>query len=407
MSEPAYQAAHAAARDAYGRLIATLCRRGHDVAQAEDALATAFERALTRWPTDGVPDVPAAWLLTTARRVLIDQARHRGVEHDTAVALLPLVEGVSTKEATTDRRLALMVLCAHPDIHPNARAPLMLQTVLGLNARQMSTAFVVSPAALGQRLARAKRAIRDRAIPFELTGTEALSERLGDVLDAIYASFSTGWDDATGARDERHGLAGEALWLGHIVCTQAPREPEALGLLALMLFSQARVDARRDNERYVPLSEQDRDRWQWSRIEQAERCLARAATLNDIGRFQLEAAIQSHHVRTPAGEAPNWEAIALLYEGLHRLAPTLAVSVGRAAALGAARGPAAGLAALAVLPRNAVKSFQPYFAVKAHLHAAAGQTDRALDDYRRAQGLSDDPAVRQFLVRKQRQLNSS
>ncbi len=408
MTSAAYSAAQTAARDAYGKLIATLCRQGHDVARAEDALCTAFERALTHWPTAGVPATPAAWLLTTARRLLIDAARHRQVERDGATVLLPLLEAGPSIATEPDRRVELMLTCAHPAIDVKARAPLMLQTVLGLTAQQMSTAFQVSPAALGQRLARAKRHIRDQGLPFGAPDNDERSARLADVLSAIYAAFGTGWEDVEGAQDRRHGLADEALWLGRIVCAQEPRHAQAHGLVALMLFSAGRVHARRDSAGgFVPLLEQDRALWDWSMMDAAEQHLARAASLNAMGRYQLEAAIQSQHVRTSVGEPPNVEAIALLYEGLVRVAPTLAALVGRAAALGEARGAAAGLGALASLPRNAIKTYQPYFAVKAHLHLQAGQPEPARDAYTRAIGLSEDPAVRAFLAGKLKRIDDA
>jgi RNA polymerase sigma-70 factor (ECF subfamily) len=259
----------------------------------------------------------------------------------------------------------------------------------------MAAAFAVSPAALGQRLARAKRAIRERKIPFDVPDDEARRERLDDVLNALYAAFGTGWEDVTTVGDLRHGLAGEALWLCELVAHQFPDHAEAQGLASLMLFSQARCGARRSEDgRFVPLAEQDRALWDENMLRGAEAYLARAAALQRSGRFQLEAAIQSHHVRMPV----NTESVALLYEGLVREAPTLASYVGRAAALGEARGAAAGLAALATLERDQIASYQPYWAVKAHLHAGAGQIAKAREAYTLAMGLCEDPAVADYLA---------
>lgn len=401
MNDEARRAAEFAARDAYGRLVAILCRQSRDVEAAQDALSDAFESALKRWPHDGVPNNPAAWLLTAARRSLIDVARHASVVSSAAKKLLPLLATATAQSAPADRRVELMLMCAHPDIDVSARAPLMLQSVLGLTARRMAAAFALSPAALGQRLARAKRAIRVRQVPFDLPDDEARRARLDDVLNALYAAFGTGWEDVTTAGDLRHGLAGEALWLCELVAHQFPDHAEAQGLAALMLFSQARCAARRSAEgKFVPLAEQDRALWDDAMLRGAEAYLARAAVLQDAGRFQLEAAIQSHHVRQPV----NTESVALLYEGLVREAPTLASYVGRAAALGEARGAAAGLAALATLERDQIASYQPYWAVKAHLHAVAGQIAKAREAYTMAIGLCEDPAVADYLTTRRSRL---
>ncbi|MFK7888795.1 MAG: RNA polymerase sigma factor [Gammaproteobacteria bacterium] len=389
------RAAEHAARDAYGRLLATLSCQFRDVEAAQDALGDAFEKALQRWPVDGVPDAPVAWLLTAARRAIIDAGRHAAVVARGARDVLPLLDAAVVPPASADRRVELMLVCAHPDIDRRARAPLMLQTVLGLTAQRMGAAFAVTPAALGQRLARAKRAIREKKIPFDLPEDGTRHERLGDVLNALYAAFGTGWEDVTTAGDLRHGLAGEALWLCELVAQQFADHAEAQGLAALMMFSQSRCAARRSAQgRFIPLAEQDRKLWDTQMLRAADAYLARAAALGESGRFQLEAAIQSHHVRTPV----NVESVALLYEGLVRVAPTLASYVGRAAALGEARGAAAGLAALAILERKQIASYQPYWAVKAHLHALAGQRPKAEEAYTMAIGLAVDPAVADYLT---------
>lgn len=392
------EAAETAARDAYGRLVATLCRSTRDLAAAEDALGDAFARALETWPRDGVPDVPAAWLLTTARRRLTDAARHSEVAQRHAQTTLPLLDEMARTPRASDRRVDLMLICAHPSIDARVRAPLMLQTVFGLTAQQIASAFALSPASLGQRLARAKRAIKANNLSFDAAlddDTDVTSERLAAVLDAIYAAFGTGWADVAGAEDLRHGLANEALWLGRLVAARCPDHPEAHGLLALMLFAQSRRAARRSaSDRFVPLSEQDTSRWDQEMIALADVHLARAAALSHMGRYQLEAAIQAHHAHPPV----NAEAVAVLYEGLVRLAPSRASWVGRAAALGEARGAAAGLGALAHLSPDDVRDDASYWAVKAHLHRKADQPDQASEAWRRAIGLTEDPAVRDYLM---------
>jgi RNA polymerase sigma-70 factor (ECF subfamily) len=244
-------AADLAARASYGRLVALLARQWRDLAAAEDALAEAFRAALERWPLDGVPARPEAWLLTAARRVLIDQSRAGRVRTDAEPTLALLSEQFSMTEPSLfpDDRLKLLFVCAHPAIDASARTPLMLQTVLGLDAARIAAAFLTSPAALGQRLVRAKAKIRDAGIAFETPERGELPARLDAVLQAIYAAFGSGWEDVAGADPKRRGLAREAIWLARLVTALMPDEPEARGLLALMLHSDARRMARRDATR--------------------------------------------------------------------------------------------------------------------------------------------------------------
>ena len=342
-------AAEAAARASYGRLVAFLAARSRDVAAAEDALADAFRAALESWPESGVPARPEAWLLTAARRRLIDAAR-RGRVHDDAGATLALIaeEGrLDDSGGFPDERLKLLFVCAHPAIDRAARAPLMLQTVLGLDAQRIAAAFVVAPATMSQRLVRAKTKIRDAGIAFAVPGRDELADRLDQVLEAIYAAYGAGWDDVAGADPRRAGLADEALWLGRLVAALLPGEPEAKGLLALMLHCEARRAARRGADgRFVPLSEQDPRTWSMPRIAEAEALLHDAVALQRIGHFQLEAAIQSAHAERARGRAVDWAAIARLYDGLAALAPSIGALVGRAAAIAEAHGAEHGLAAL-------------------------------------------------------------
>ncbi|HVI86901.1 MAG TPA: DUF6596 domain-containing protein, partial [Dongiaceae bacterium] len=252
-------------RDASRRLLAFLAARSRDVAAAEDALADACRLALETWPAQGVPDRPEAWLLTVARRRLLDQARHRQVRLEAEPDLLALteeaVEMTSGDMVFPDERLKLLFICAHPAIDAGSRTPLMLQVVLGLDAARIAAAFVMQPAAMGQRLSRAKTKIRDAGIGFDLPRPRDLPERLGAVLAAVYAAYGSGWADPAAAA-ERTGLAAEAIDLGRLLLQLMPAEPEVLGLVALMLFSAARRQARRDAAgNYVPLSEQDVSRW--------------------------------------------------------------------------------------------------------------------------------------------------
>jgi RNA polymerase sigma-70 factor (ECF subfamily) len=395
-------AAEAAARRSYGKLIAFLSARTRDVAGAEDALSAAFESALRDWPMSGVPRNPEAWLMTAAKRQLIDAAR-RHQTRDAAVPDLLLLADLSTDEAepriVPDDRLLLMFACAHPAIEASVRAPLMLQTVLGFDAATIASAFLVAPSTMGQRLVRAKAKIKQAGIPFRLPEHDDLPERLAAVLDAIYATFTEGWSDPAGTEARRRNLADEGIWLGHLVTVLLPDEPEALGLLALMLHAQARRSARRDAQGgYVPLDAQDPAQWDHGLIDDAEVLLRRASRLGPIGRYQLEAALQSAHViRRRTGRA-DWAAIAQLYDALLALTGSPVVAVNRAVAIAETRGAAAGLAALDEIASDArLAEYQPYWAARAGLLARLPDVAQADAAYQRAIGLEADPAVRRFL----------
>ncbi|HSC62279.1 MAG TPA: DUF6596 domain-containing protein [Caldimonas sp.] len=396
-------AAATVARDSYGRLVAFLAARSHDIAAAEDALGDAFAAALVRWPVDGVPDAPDAWLLTAARRRLHDRWRHRRVEGG-AEATLAIVFGelAATPEPQfPDERLKLMFVCAHPAIDPTARAALMLQTVLGLDAARIASAFLVAPSTLSQRLVRAETKIRSAGIAFEVPGADEWPGRLADVLEAIYAAYGTGWDDVAGTDPERSGLAREALTLAAMLAHQVDDAAEAWGLLALLAFCQSRVGARRDGAGdYVPLLAQDTSLWDRELLGVGEAALHRAAALGAPGAFQLEAAIQSAHTQRRLGANVPDAAIVALYDALVAIRPTIGAIVSRACAVGAAQGPATGRAALATLPAAEVDGYQPYWAALAHLAATGGDAATARTARERAIGLSTDPAVRRFLLRQ-------
>ncbi len=393
------------ARESYGRLLAYLSSGTRDVAGAEDALGEALLDALNRWPADGVPERPAAWLLTAARHRLIDQARHRQVraEHaDTIRRLADETTGtVAPGESLPDRRVELLFVCAHPAIDPALHAPLMLQTVLGLDAARIARAFLVPPATMGRRLVRAKRKILEAGIPFEVPHENERPQRLDAVLEAVYAAYGLGRDEAAGADPRGRDLVDEAIWLARVVRMCMPDEPEVRGLLALVLFCDARRSAGRTPEgRYVPLSEQDPASWSVESIREAERELAEAARFGRIGRFQIEAAIQSVHAERARTGRTEWDAIVLFYEQLVRIAPTLGARVAQAAAVGEARGPAAALSLLDAIDRAAVATYQPYWAVRARLLGRLGRTVEAVEAGDRAIGLTEDPAIRRFLLER-------
>jgi predicted RNA polymerase sigma factor len=392
------------ARESYGRLVAYLSARTHDVASAEDALSNALIAALTTWPRDGVPQNPEAWLLTAARHSLIDLVRHRRVAEASEPTLLLLRE--ESQEAIMsakfpDERLKLLFVCAHPAIDPAMHTPLMLQTVLGLDAVRIAHAFLVSPTTMGQRLVRAKTKIRDAGIRFAVPQEHELPQRLDAVLEAIYAAFGIGWDDMAGVDQRGRDLAEEAIWLARVLLQLMPGEAEVRGLLALMLHCEARRMARRGPDgRYIPLSEQDTQQWSLPLIDEAESHLAQASNHIRPGRFQLEAAIQSVHAERLRSGRTEWAATVLFYEQLIRISPTLGARIGYAAALGEANGPQAGLAALDRIGRDAASAYQPYWAVRAHLLQRLSNTSEAADAFDRAIGLAEDPAVRQFLLER-------
>jgi len=401
--EDARGAVEATARSSYGRLLAYLCSATRDVAGAEDALGEALVSALSSWPIDGVPRQPEAWLLTAARRRLIDRARRRRVQEKHQEPLRRLLAGsaatAADAEAFPDRRVELLFVCAHPAIDPSLHTPLMLQTVLGLDAARIAQAFLVPPATMGQRLVRAKRKIRAAGMRFEIPPPHELPARLEAVLEAIYAAYGIGRDEAAGIDPHAENLADEALWLARVVRERMPGEPEVLGLLALMLFCDARRAARRAPDgRYVPLSEQDPAAWSMDAIREAETVLGAASRRGRPGRFQLEAAIQSVHAERAQNGRTDWAAIVLFYDHLVRLAPTLGARVARAAAVTEAHGPADGLAALDGIEHALAAAYQPYWAVRAHLLRRLGRSAEATEAYDRAIGLALDPATRRFLL---------
>jgi predicted RNA polymerase sigma factor len=395
------------ARRSYGKLVAFLAARTRDVAGAEDALSEAFAAGLADWPVKGCPLNPEAWLLTVARRKMIDGMR-RNSTGEAATGELQLLreelEAAAAAEAEIpDRRLALMFVCAHPAIEEGVRAPLMLQVVVGLDAKRIASAFLMSPAAISKRLVRAKDKIRQAGVPFRVPERVELAERLEAVLDAIYAAFAEGWTDPGGTEVVRRDLTEEALFLARLLVELLPEEAEALGLLALMLHAEARRRARRNEDgEYVPLAEQDWERWDWRMIEQAEGLLRRGSSLGSIGRFQLEGALQSAHVyRCRTGNA-NWAEVVQLYDALLAVAGSPVVAINRALAIAEMQGASAGLEAIEVVAADArLAGYQPYWAACAELLARSGAHGEARDAYEMAIGLERDPAVRRFLQRRQ------
>jgi RNA polymerase sigma-70 factor (ECF subfamily) len=395
----------AVARDSYGRLVAYIAARTGNIADAQDALSEALVAALETWPTNGVPDKPDAWLMRVARNRLIDASRREHTRRDAEPLLLQLAEEAESSaerdDFFPDERLKLLFVCAHPAIDVAARTPLMLQVVLGIDAAKIASAFLVSPAAMSQRLVRVKTKIRDARIPFRVPDLPELTERLSFVLDAIYAAYTTGWDSLPDAAPTHRALTSEANVLARVLVQLMPDEPEAMGLLALMLHCEARREARFSGTgEFIPLDQQDTSRWLGNLIEEAETLLRTAAGFGRNGRYQLEAAIQSIHAARVKSGNIDWQEIALLYEGLVRVAPNIGASVGRAVALAQAGNPSAGLNALDTLPQDSVVNYQPFWAARGHLLRLLNRNEEARKAFTRAASFTDDPALREYLFKR-------
>ena len=398
--------ADSVARRSYGKLVAFLAARTRDVAAAEDALSEAFAAALVDWPAKGCPANPEAWLLTVARRKGLDRERRRRGGEIAVERMKLLAQGLeAAAESVTipDHRLALLFACAHPALDAAIRAPLMLQVVLGLDAKTIASVFLVSPAAMAKRLVRAKEKLRASGIPFRVPEREELAARLASVLDAIYAAFAEGWADPGGTDVARRDLGLEALFLARLVTELLPDEPEALGLLALMLHAEARRGSRRSaTGEYVPLAEQDPASWDAALVDEAEALLCAASAHGVIGRYQLEAALQSAHVHRCRTGRSNWAEVVELYDALLALSGSPVVATNRALALAELDGVDAALAALREVESDArLTEYQPYWAARARLLARTGAYDDAERAFDVAIGLERDPAVRRFLQRSQ------
>jgi predicted RNA polymerase sigma factor len=388
-------------RDSYGRLLAFLAAPTRDIAAAEDALADALERALARWPDDGIPANPEGWLLTVARNRLRDVWKSSGYRMTQPLDEIDCASSaLDDMPAIPDRRLELMLVCAHPAIAPNIRTPLILQSVLGVEAAAIATAFAVEPATMAQRLVRAKKRIRDAGIPFVLPERHDLAERLPAVLEAVYGAYAIDWQLAPqGAPIE--SLSAEALHLALVLAELLPDEPEVLGLAALVCLSEARRPARRTADgAFIPLDEQDTGLWDEVLIARGEALLRRAHGHRRPGRFQYEAAIQSAHCTRATQGKVDVNALRKLHRALLRVAPSLGAAVASAAVDGEIEGPDAGLRALDAIDDPAVERFQPAWTTRAHLLAEAGRIAEAAKAYHRAVELTADPGVAEYLLRR-------
>lgn len=417
----AKQVAESVARGAYGRLLAYLAYRWRNIAAAEDALAEALASALVAWPVSGVPDSPEAWLMTTAKRKLLQDARHqRLVDQLASDPAMAALSGTEDGEETAapgatlipDSRLKLMFVCAHPAIDASIRTALMLQTVLGLEAKRIAAAFLVSPTAMAQRLVRAKTKITQTGIRFEEPEAHDLPERTHAVLEAIYAAYGLAWEMREVGEVAETGpsnpadLAHEAMYLAELAVALMPASAEAKGLWALLLLCESRCHARFVDGEFVPLHLQDIQRWDMAHIRQADQLLQAASQQSTPGPYQLEAAIQAAHChRAFTGEVP-WPAIAALYESLVSFSPTLGALVGRAVAIGTAYTPAQGLACLDTLAPDAVRNYQAYWVARAYLLRQTNTPKAAIQCYTQAMGLTTDERVRHYLWTQRSALHS-
>ncbi len=414
--DEARRTADAVARRSYGKLVAFLAARTRDVTAAEDALSEAFASALADWPVNGCPGNPEGWLLTVARRKLIDGVRRRQTGDAASAQLQILADGLEDAAAQAekdmaipDKRLALLFACAHPAIEASIRAPLMLQVVLGLDGEKIASAFLVSPAAMRKRLSRAKEKIQQAGIPFAIPEREELPHRLDTVLAAIYAGFSEGWTDPSDTDAIRRDLTNEAIFLARLVVELLPQEPEALGLLALMLHAEARRRARRNAAgEFVPLAEQDPALWNSPMIEEAEALLYRASAIEAIGRYQLEAALQSAHVYRRRTGHNNWAEVVQLYDALAAMTDSPVVAINRALAIAEVHGAQAAAEAMKdIATDERLTEYQPYWAARAELLSKTGAYAEAREAYEIAIGLEREPSVRAFLQKRQAALREA
>jgi RNA polymerase sigma-70 factor (ECF subfamily) len=389
-------------------VLATLIRQVGDIQLAEDALQDAFEAALKAWPREGIPRNPAAWINTAARRRAIDRLRRNRTVSDSAARLAHLLrleqqEHPPPSEAgmIADDRLRLIFTCCHPALDPSAQVALTLRTLGGLTTTEIARAFLVAEPTMGKRITRAKNKIATAHIRYRVPADEELPARLRGVLHVVYLIFNEGYSASAGSQLTRADLCGEAIRLGQLLVELMPDEAEVWGLLALLRLHDARRAARAVSGTYVALADQDRGLWDHTQITRGLHALERAVRLRRPGQYQLQAAITALHIQATDPDATDWRQIADLYGALGRLNASSVVAVNRAAAVGFADGPQAGLEVLApLLADPALAQYQPLHATHADLLNRTGDHATAADAYRRAIALTHNAVERAELHRR-------
>ena len=387
-------------REQYGRAVAVLIRVFGDIDLAEEAVQDAFTTALARWPESGIPPAPAGWIITTARHRAIDRLRRESTRDDRhRQAMLQRAGDAPSEEGPVqDDRLRLIFTCCHPALATGARVALTLRLLGGLSTAEIARAFLVSEPTMAQRLVRAKGKIRDAGIPYRIPTEADLPERLASVLSVVYLIFNEGYASSSGERLVREELTAEAIRLGRLLAELMPDEPEAIGLLALMLLQQSRIASRTTPAGdLVPLPEQDRSRWDPKLIQEGQTLVRRCLRRNDPGPYQIQAAIGAVHCDAPTAADTDWSQILALYDQLVQITPTPIVALNRAVAVAELQGPQI---ALELLDELALAHYYLYHAIRADLLRRLGRTDEAREAYRAAIDRTDNGAEIAFMRKR-------